>query len=317
MGLTHSFARARVENGSQAKEDVIQQDSDTNEEKTFYETASLEPSLESSQKFEGFRCDNSTIETKPALSTISTDDPVTEENKPRTDFLAENLELNICYSKVESKTTEMKDVGSACCVFAQNNSSEESCTGLQEAAFAIKEKDNECTMEEKESSCDLQGISSNNVHATEREESGVKISECTLSQNVHLLHIKDEQNKKSLVVSLPHLGEGFFGEETAEISQPESSGSFNSMHKLKSDTREACAWQIDVDCFKPPKIRKRLPGKYVKPKEDKVLIDETSDNNTTDNKSLETFDSRNWPIASEIATQETMAARKVLDLRRW
>ncbi|XP_015753399.1 PREDICTED: uncharacterized protein LOC107333151 [Acropora digitifera] len=212
----------------------------------------------------------------------------------------------------------MKNVSSACCVFGQNNSSKESCTGLQEASFAIQEKGNECTIEEKESSCDLKGISSNDVHATEREESGVEILECTPSQNVHLVHIEDEQSKKCRVASLPLLGEGLFVEETSEISQPESSRSFNSMHKLKSDTpAAACAWQIDVDCFKPPKIKKRLPAKYVKSKEDKVLIDQTSNNNTTDNTSSENLDSWNWPIASDIATQETMAARKVLDLRRW
>lgn len=317
MGLTHSFARARVENGSHAKVDVIQQDSDSNEEETFYETSSLGPSPECFQKVEGFRCDNSTIETKPVLSKISTDDNVAEENKPRTDFLAENLELNTCYSKTEAKTIEMKNVSSACCVFGQNNSSKESCIGLQEASFAIQEKGNECTMEEKESSCDLQGISSNDVHATEREESGVEILESTPSQNVHLVHIEDEQSKKCRVASLPLLGEGLFVEETSEISQPESSRSFNSLHKLKSDTPAACAWQIDVDCFKPPKIKKRLPAKYVKSKEDKVLIDQTSNNNTTDNTSSENLDSWNWPIASDIATQETMAARKVLDLRRW
>ena len=317
MGLTHSFARARVENDSNAKVDVIQQDSDSNEEETFYETSSLVPSPECSQKVEGFRCNNSTIETKPALSTISTDDNVAEENKPRTDFLAENLELNICYSKPEAKTTETKNVSSACCVFGQNNSSKESCTGLQEAAFAVQEKDNECTIEEKESSCHLQGIPSNDAHATEREESGVKILECTPSQNVHLVHIQDEQSKKCRVASLPLLSEGLFVEETSEISQPESSRSFNSMHKLKSDTPLGCAWQIDVDCFIPPKIRKRLPAKYVKSKEDKVLIDQTSNTNTTDDTGSENLDSRNWPIASDIATQETMAARKVLDLRRW
>ena len=313
MGLTHSFARARVENGSHAKVDVIQQDSDSNEEETFYETSSLGPSPDCSQKVEDFRCDNSTVETKPVLSTISTDDNVAEENKPRTDFVAENLELNICYSKTEAKTIEMKNVSSTCCVFGQSNSSKESCTGLQEASFAIQEKGNECTMEEKESSCDLQGISSNDVHATEREESGVEILECTPSQNVHLVHIEDEQSKKCCVASLPLLGEGLFVEE---ISQPESSRSFNSMHKIKSDTPLACVWQIDVDCFKPPKIRKRLPAKYVKSK-DKVLIDQTSNNNTTDNTSSENLDSWNWLIASDIATQETMAARKVLDLRRW
>ena len=159
----------------------------------------------------------------------------------------------------------------------------------------------------------MKGISSNYVHATEREES----LECTPSQNVHLVHIEDEQSKNCRVASLPLLGEGLFVEETAEISHPESSRSFNSMHKLKSDTPAACAWQIDVDCFKPPKIRKRLPAKYVKSKEDKVLIDQTSNNNTTDNTSSENLDSWNWPIASDIATQETMAARKVLDLRRW
>ena len=317
MGLTHSFARARVENGSHAKVDVIQQDSDSNEEETFYETSSLGLSPECSQKVKGFRCDNSTFETKPELSTISRDDNVAEENKPRTDFLAENLELNICYSTTEAKTIEMKNVSSSCCVFGQNNSSNESCIGLQEASFAIQEKGNECTMVEKESSCDLQGISSNDVHATEREESGVEILECTPSQNVHLVHIEDEQSKKCRVASLPLLGEGLFVEETSEISQPESSRSFNSLHKLKSDTPAACAWQIDVDCFKPPKIKKRPPAKYVKSKEDKVLIDRTSNNNTTDNTSSENLDSWNWPIASDIATQETMAARKVLDLRRW
>lgn len=90
--------------------------------------------------------------------------------------------------------------------------------------------------------------------------------------------------------------------------------SVNSSQELKPDVPRSCSWQVDVDCFKSKK-RRKPPKKYLRTKEqDLQSNDGNKRSGTTDKQELYTG---SYLTFSEMATQEMMARRKVLDLRRW
>lgn len=90
--------------------------------------------------------------------------------------------------------------------------------------------------------------------------------------------------------------------------------SVDSSQQLKPEIPRSCSWQVDVDCFKSKK-RKKPPKKYQRAKEQDLQYDDVNKRSATRDKQ-ELF-TESYLASSEIATQEMMARRKVLDLRRW
>lgn len=109
--------------------------------------------------------------------------------------------------------------------------------------------------------------------------------------------------------SLPLITEEevFTGRHAKSTSEPEFERPVKISPQIKSDVRSSCAWQIDVDCFKSKK-RKKPPQKYLRSKENTV----ESDYNDGSHRKMQQH-----LVTMEIATQEMMERRKVLDLRRW
>ena len=109
--------------------------------------------------------------------------------------------------------------------------------------------------------------------------------------------------------SLPLITEEevFTGRHTKSTSEPEFERPVKLSPQIKSDVPSSCAWQIDVDCFKSKK-RKKPPQKYLRSKENTLHYDYSDGSHKKMQQHLVTMD---------IATQEMMERRKVLDLRRW
>ena len=109
--------------------------------------------------------------------------------------------------------------------------------------------------------------------------------------------------------SLPLITEEevFTGRHAKSTSEPEFERPVKIPPQIKSDVPSSCAWQIDVDCFKSKK-RKKPPQKYLRSKDNTV----ESENNDGSHRKLQQH-----LATMEIATQEMMERRKVLDLRRW
>ena len=109
--------------------------------------------------------------------------------------------------------------------------------------------------------------------------------------------------------SLPLITEEevFTGRHAKSTSEPEFERPVKISPPIKSDVPSSCAWQIDVDCFKSKK-RKKPPQKYLRSKENTV----ESDYNDSSHRKVQQH-----LVTMEIATQEMMERRKVLDLRRW
>ena len=119
--------------------------------------------------------------------------------------------------------------------------------------------------------------------------------------------------------SLPLISEDklFQGRHVSKsISEPAMSLPVNPSHHLRSEAPPSCAWQVDIDCFKSKK-RKKPPKKYLRAKDEDLQADYDETNvryTANDKRGLY----KGGRLASaEIATQEMMAGRKVLDLRRW
>ena len=109
--------------------------------------------------------------------------------------------------------------------------------------------------------------------------------------------------------SLPLITEEevFTGRHTKSTSEPEFKRPVKISPPVKSDVPSSCAWQIDVDCFKSKK-RKKPPQKYLRSKDNTVESEYNDGSHRKLQQHLATM---------EIATQEMMERRKVLDLRRW
>ena len=109
--------------------------------------------------------------------------------------------------------------------------------------------------------------------------------------------------------SLPLITEEevFTGRHVKSISEPQFERPVKISPEIKSDVPSSCAWQIDVDCFKSKK-RKKPPQKYLRSKENTVQSDYNDGSHRKMQQHL---------VTMEIASQEMMERRKVLDLRRW
>lgn len=99
---------------------------------------------------------------------------------------------------------------------------------------------------------------------------------------------------------------------TSEGSDPE----INSSHQVKPEIRRSCSWQVDVDCFKPKK-RKKPPKKYLRDKERNFQDDDNDTSHRSAASDKQEVYMESCLTSTEIVTQEMMARRKVLDLRRW
>ena len=177
--------------------------------------------------------------------------------------------------------------------------------------------------EEKISQSGLHEISSdvnnfNNTSTTESEESIHNEKLRVLSQRVHPYLEDEEKVKGCSTFSLPlNLEEKVFpGKNAKSTSEPEISRPVISSRQLKPEIPSSCAWQIDVDCFKSKK-RKKPPQKYLRSKGNDLPSDYTDANMKAVSANKQDMASRKCLVSMEIATQETMARRKVLDLRRW
>ena len=113
--------------------------------------------------------------------------------------------------------------------------------------------------------------------------------------------------------SLPLISEEkvFREKHFKSISDPQMFASVDYSQEPKPDIPRSCSWQVDVDCFKSKK-RKKPPKKYLKAKDQQH--GDVNKKFATRDKELFT---ESYLVSSEMATQEMMARRKVLDLRRW
>ena len=98
------------------------------------------------------------------------------------------------------------------------------------------------------------------------------------------------------------------------ISDPQMFASVDSSEEIKPDIPRSCSWQVDVDCFKSKK-RKKPPKKYLRAKERDLEQDDANKRPTTRDK--QELYTESYLVSAELVTQEMMARRKVLDLRRW
>lgn len=116
--------------------------------------------------------------------------------------------------------------------------------------------------------------------------------------------------------SLPLISEEkvFREKHFKSTSDPQMFVSVDSSQQLKPEIPRSCSWQVDVDCFKSKK-RKKPPKKYQRAKEQDLQYDDVNKRSATRDKQ-ELF-TESYLASSKIATQEMMARRKVLDLRRW
>ncbi|XP_068686825.1 uncharacterized protein [Montipora foliosa] len=304
MGLIYSLTSVKVQNSSQKstteeKENVVQDDSDGDSEEIFYETVSLETSHQFSSFWDlggsNKLSDELYIEAK-------IEHPVSEENKPGNDSSERLIHMENFKDKSSSSAVEIRNLTDVC---SKDSSQKEPEAGLKSAS-PKNAKNNQGTAEEKEQSCHLLPFFPGSVFATKGAEPGIKLT--GPSQRVYP-YVKDQQRKECSTLSLPLISDerAFQGTSGESIPEPEFLRPPSSSHvELKSDTPLPCAWQIDVDCFKSKK-RKKLPSKYFGSKENKDTV----------SAGMQTLDSSNWLVSSQIATKETMASRKVLDPRRW
>ena len=97
------------------------------------------------------------------------------------------------------------------------------------------------------------------------------------------------------------------------LSEPVMSVAVDNIQQQQSKASLPCAWQVDIDCFKS-KRKKKLPKKYLRDRDEDLPAGyDDIDGMSVDNQGPH----RRFLASTNIATQEMMAGRKVLDLRRW
>lgn len=138
------------------------------------------------------------------------------------------------------------------------------------------------------------------------------------SWKVPPLHEEKDQVMECSTFSLPLITEEkvFQGKHIKSTSDPQMFESVNSSHQVKPEIPHSCSWQVDVDCFKPKK-RKKPPKKYLRDKERDFQDDNDDTKHRTAASNKRDLYTGSSLTSMEIATQEMMAGRKVLDLRRW
>ncbi|KAL9965927.1 hypothetical protein ACROYT_G029794 [Oculina patagonica] len=129
---------------------------------------------------------------------------------------------------------------------------------------------------------------------------------------------EEDQVMECSTFSLPLISEEkvFRGKHVKSISDPQMFESVNFSHQAKPEIPRSCSWQVDVDCFKPKK-RKKPPKKYLRDKEHDFQDDNDDTKHRTAASNKQDLYKGSSLTSMETVTQEMMAGRKVLDLRRW
>ena len=316
-----SSAHGKVQNNPQLNEgkgELTQDDSVTNGEETFYEAMGTELSS-NNQTLQEFETHIPSFEDFP---TVKSRTEYQVRLGPSSDKKSvSRSDSGEIPSNMDSKSEETIEIRKLTTVSWRDQSipSKEPHTGLRAVSIV---NENEHLGEEKAPGTDLFQRStywknSSNTCTTESGETLANENLTDPSGRVEL-SLEVEQIKECSTLSQPLMSEeNISHKKQAKItSEPETSRAEISSKRLKSDIPTSCAWQIDVDCFKSKK-RKKLPKKYLKSKKDGLLLDHTDDQQRTVSTVKQNVGTRKWLPAAEIATQETMAKRKVLDLRRW
>lgn len=320
-----SSSHGKVQNNprlNERKGELTQDDSDANGEETFYEAMSTELSPNDDQILQEFETQNmpsfEDLHTKSRTEYQVSIGQSPEESVPWSDIsqMPSNMDSFDIRNMSSSKSEEIVDVRklttASCSWRSQNIPSKEPHTGSRAVSIVNV---NEHLGEEKVQKIPQTGLlqrstdwdNSNNTCTTESGE----------TERVQLF-LEEEQIKECSTLSLLLMSEENISHEkhAKRSSEPETSRAEISSKQLESEVPSPCVWQIDVDCFKSKK-RKKLPKKYLRSKEDALLFDHTDDKLRTVFTEKQNVDTRKWLAATEIATQEMMAKRKVLDLRRW
>jgi len=137
-------------------------------------------------------------------------------------------------------------------------------------------------------------------------------------RDLPLLEEEDDQVLECSNFSLPVIAEEkvFRERHFKSISDPQMFASVNSSQELKPDIPRSCSWQVDIDCFKSKK-RKKPPKKYLRARDLEQDLQNEDTNKRSATRDKQELHTESYLASSEMATQEMMARRKVLDLRRW
>lgn len=321
MGLIWSTVHGKVQNNSQlneekeVSEELTQDDSDTNSDEIFFETVDIVSSQRDDLVVQELETQNmsSYTSSRPGYE-VSLDESTHEERIPRCNIHEMPINMDSCNNRYPSTAKYEENVS----IDELPNPSWRAQNIPFRDPFTVSRtvcevSSNNFQDQEKIPLSDVHKrstniINLNNTSTTESEEL------TSSSQRVHPCLEEGERVRECSPFSLPLIAEEniFLGKHAKYTSEPEMSRSAISSRQLQSETPSSCAWQIDVDCFKSKK-RKKPPAKYLRSKEP----DHTYANPRTGSTDKQDLDTRKWLITKEIATQEMMERRKVLNLRRW
>ena len=324
MGLSWSSAHGKVQNNSQLNEEKEEDDSDTNGEEIFYETEDVVSSQNNDLVVQELGSQSMSLPPEELYRRLITEHGVNLDEFPdggkipRSDIHEESRVVdgfdirNTSATKYEETVYNTSKLTNAS--WRDKNIPTKEPYIIPRAAHEVR-----FLGEEKlpHSVCERTNTNNFNNNSTESEETaGIKLSDPR--QSVNPLTEEEERVKECSYFSLPLISEEkvVFGKHAKSISKPEISRSAISSHQLKSEIPSSCAWQIDVDCFKSKK-RKKPPQKYLRSKENGIPSNYNEgypQSASSDRQELSTI---KCLAATEIATQEMMERRKVLDLRRW
>jgi len=323
-----SSGHGKVQNNSQLNEkngELTEEDSDTNDEEIFYETVGVESSQNDDMVLEELETENMNLLTiKDSHTTqrsrteceLSLGEFPEEEKISQPGFHERAITVDV-RSTSTAKNEESGNITKSTDSFREAHEIPQSSRVMGQVSLK------DCIDDEKISQSGLHERSSdvnnfNNTSTTESEESIHNEKLRVLSQRVHPYLEDEEKVKGCSTFSLPlNLEEKVFpGKNAKSTSEPEISRPVISSRQLKPEIPSSCAWQIDVDCFKSKK-RKKPPQKYLRSKGNDLPSDYTDANMKAVSANKQDMASRKCLVSMEIATQETMARRKVLDLRRW
>lgn len=273
MGSIWSSERGKIHSSSNFNEErgeLAQEDSDSNSEEIFYETADNVSSSNGDLALQKLSAETQNSCTKDPHETGTTGG----EAKGEISFAYHQQEEKISDSGVCEKCSDLS-----------NNNTE----AWRDSRIATEECEEKDTKTKKWTS-----VSCRDLPLLEEED---QVLECS---NFSLSLISEEKV--------------FREKHFKSISDPQMLASVDLSREIKPDIPRSCSWQVDVDCFKSKK-RKKPPKKYLKARDQELQYDGVNKKSVTRDKQ-ELF-TESYLASSEMATQEMMARRKVLDLRRW
>ena len=276
MGSIWSNERGKIHSSSELNDErgeLAQEDSDSNCEETFYETADNVSSSNGDLALQKLSAETQNSCTKEPHETSTTGDEAKGEI------------ISFAYHQQEEKIPDSA-VHDKCSDLSNTEASGDSRIATEEC----EEKD---TKTEKWTS-----VSCRDLPLLEEED---QVLECS---NFSLPLISEEKV--------------FREKHFKSISDPQMVTSVDFSQELKPDIPRSCSWQVDVDCFKSKK-RKKPPKKYLKAKDKELQYGDVSKkiSATSATRDKQELFTESYLACSEMANQEMMARRKVLDLRRW